>query len=158
METTTGLQSDGSSDVDDKCYAIQTGRYQLDFEELQRRLTGKANAALTEAPLLEQGGIIGLERQPNAVKTGLKKVVEVVLWPISKPVKGILYDQQHWEEFFWNNIDSAIRKRKGTNSQEPVDTARKSMPGSFTSKEPLLSDSPMPVSSTPPPVGPLSPQ
>ena len=149
MDTTAGIHSDGSSAVNDKCYAIQTGRYQLDVEELQRRLTQEANAALTEAPLLEQGGIVGLECKPSAVKTVLKKGVEVALWPISKPVKGILYVQRHWEEFFWNSVDSAVRKRKETNSREPVETASKSMPGRFTSKELLLSDSSMPVSSTP---------
>ena len=149
MDTTAGLHSDGSSDVNDKWYAIQTGRYQLDVEELQRRLTEKANAALTEAPWLEQGGIVGLERKPSAVKTVLKKGVKVALWPISKPVKGILYVQRHWEEFFWNSVDSAVRKRKETKSREPVETASKSMPGRFTSKELLLSDSSMPVSSTP---------
>ena len=128
----------------------------LDVEELQRRLTQEANAAFTEGPFLEQGRVVGLERKHNALRTCLKKGVEVALWPISKPVQGILYAQRHWEEFFWNSIDTAVRKSKGTTRPDPADTATKSMPGSVTSKLPLLSEPPMPRSSTPPQLGPFS--
>jgi hypothetical protein len=158
MDTAAGLQVDGDSDVNDKCYAVQTGGYVLDVEELQRRLTQAANATFTEGPSLERGSVVGLERKPNALRTLLKKGVEVALWPISKPVQGILYVQRHWEEFFWNSIDSAMRKSKGTNMPDPAHTARKLTPSTFTSELPLLSNSPMPRSSTPPQLGPFSPQ
>lgn len=150
--TATGLKVDGSGGVNNKFLATQTGAYVLDVEELQRRVTQEAIATFEEAPLLEQGCTVRSEREPAALKTFLKKGLEVAFWPISKPVKGILYVQRHWEELFWDSIGAAVRKCKGTNTQNPADTARTSMPGSSTSQPHLLSHSPILGPSIPPPL------
>ena len=90
----------------------------LDREQHRQRLERFLETSSTETSQSEDSLVEPEQNRDNTNQwtKRLSRAAQVAFWPISMPVKGILYAQRHWEAFMWDGIEAAVRKRQAAKS------------------------------------------
>lgn len=109
-EMAEALQADGAASqclMEDSLPDTHISGY---TSEIRARFLRDYEAAVVLEAANKADGVM-LSRSDTHLDTAkLRNAVKVAFWPVSKPIKAVLWAQRHWEDWLWTKLHAAADK------------------------------------------------